>query len=118
MGCHFCRPARVVLGKAFAYLPIYFVMGYWVFFIVPPVVRDDTDRGAGRNHVVFVPVLAGVRIFRDSDVVLEPGAGDAVLDIRVHVGTVDVYIGNIVAEVSYSGVLGMVWQVVSLVVRD
>lgn len=32
---HFRRPARVVLGKAFAYLPIYFVMSYWVFFIVP-----------------------------------------------------------------------------------
>ena len=32
---HFRHPARVVLGKAFAYLPIYFVMSYWVFFIVP-----------------------------------------------------------------------------------
>ena len=37
---HFRRPVRVVLGKAFAYLPIYFVMSYWVFFIVPRLVGE------------------------------------------------------------------------------
>lgn len=34
---HFASPLPVVLGKACAYLPVYFVMGYWVFFIVPRI---------------------------------------------------------------------------------
>ena len=59
---HFRHPARVVLGKAFAYLPIYFVMSYWVFFIVPRLF-GMTQVGNGGADVVFVPVLAGVYLF-------------------------------------------------------
>ena len=87
-------------------------------FYRAPFVWDDTDRGTGGIDVVFVPVLVGVCLFRDRDVILESGTGNAVSDICIHVGTVDVYFGDLVAEVGYPGVLGMVRQVVSLVVRD
>ncbi|KIO45146.1 MULTISPECIES: ABC transporter permease [Porphyromonadaceae] len=34
---HYRYPLRVVLGKGMIYLPIYFVMGYWILFIVPRI---------------------------------------------------------------------------------
>ena len=57
VGCHFCRPVRVVLGKAFAYLPIYFVMGYWVFFIVPRLFGMTQIGERGELMLVLFPFL-------------------------------------------------------------
>ena len=62
-----------------------------------PFVRDDAGGGTRGDYVVFVPVSVGVCLFRDSDVIPEPGAGNAVFDIRVYLGAVDVYIRDIMA---------------------
>lgn len=34
---HYCRPIRIVWGKALAYLPIYVVVSVWIFVIVPSI---------------------------------------------------------------------------------
>ena len=57
---HFRRPARVVLGKAFAYLFRDELLGV---FHRASFVRDDPGGGTGGTDVVFVPVFAGVYLF-------------------------------------------------------
>lgn len=60
---HFRRPARVVLGKAFAYLPIYFVMGYWVFFIVPRLFGMTQVGERGELMLFLLPFLLACVFF-------------------------------------------------------
>ena len=60
---HFRRPARVVLGKAFAYLPIYFVMSYWVFFIVPRLFGMTQVGERGELMLFLFPFLLACTFF-------------------------------------------------------
>ena len=60
---HFRRPARVVLGKAFAYLPIYFVMSYWVFFIVPRLFGMTQVGERGELILFLFPFLLACTFF-------------------------------------------------------
>lgn len=60
---HFRRPTRVVLGKAFAYLPIYFVMSYWVFFIVPRLFGMTQVGGRGELMLFLFPFLLACTFF-------------------------------------------------------
>lgn len=62
-GCHFCRPTRVVLGKTFAYLPIYFVMAYWVFFIVPRLFGMTQVGERGEIMLFLFPFLLACVFF-------------------------------------------------------
>lgn len=56
-GGHFASPLRVVLGKACAYLPVYFVMGYWVFFIVPRIFNMTQIGGRAELMLFLFPFL-------------------------------------------------------------
>jgi len=60
---HFRRPVRVVLGKAFAYLPIYFVMSYWVFFIVPRLFGMTQVGERGELMLFLFPFLLACTFF-------------------------------------------------------
>ena len=60
---HFRHPARVVLGKAFAYLPIYFVMSYWVFFIVPRLFGMTQVGERGELMLFLFPFLLACTFF-------------------------------------------------------
>ena len=134
---HFRRPARVVLGKAFAYLPIYFVMSYWVFFIVPRLFGMTQVGERGELILFLFPFLLActcdnacqhcLQHYRNRHVhgVLDRFAaldllrwGNAFLDIRVHVCTVDVYFRYFLAKVGNPGILGMVWKAVPFLVRN
>ena len=48
---------RVVLGKACAYLPVYFVMGYWVFFVVPRIFSMTQIGGRTELLLFLFPFL-------------------------------------------------------------
>lgn len=63
LGDHFCRPVRMVLGKAFAYLPIYFVMGYWVLFIVPRLFGMTQVGERGELMLFLFPFLLACVFF-------------------------------------------------------
>ena len=54
---HFASPLRVVLGKACAYLPVYFVMGYWVFFVVPRIFSMTQIGGRTELLLFLFPFL-------------------------------------------------------------
>lgn len=60
---HFRHPSRVVLGKAFAYLPIYFVMSYWVFFIVPRLFGMTQIGERGEVMLFLFPFLLACVFF-------------------------------------------------------
>ena len=53
VSARFTSPLRVVLGKACAYMPVYFVMGYWVFFVVPRIF-SMTQIGARAELLLFL----------------------------------------------------------------
>ena len=74
-----------------------FCDGILGIFYRAPFVRHDTGGGTRGDYAVFVPVSVGVCLFRDSDVISESGTGNAVFDIRVYLGAVDVHIRDIVA---------------------
>ena len=59
----FRRPVRVVLGKAFAYLSIYFVMSYWVFFIVPRLFGMTQVGERGELMLFLFPFLLACTFF-------------------------------------------------------
>ena len=51
---HYCKPWCIVIGKACVYMPVYFVMGFWVFFIVPRIF-SLTQIGA-KSELMLFPV--------------------------------------------------------------
>ena len=54
---HYRRSWCIVLGKAFLYLPIYFVMAYWVFFIVPRLFGLTQIADKGEIMLFLLPFL-------------------------------------------------------------
>ena len=50
---HYCKPWCIVIGKACVYMPVYFVMGFWVFFIVPRIF-SLTQIGAKSELMLFL----------------------------------------------------------------
>jgi len=60
---HYRNPFAIVLGKAFAYLPVYMVMGYWVLFIVPRIF-GMTQIGHKGDILLFIfPFLLACAMF-------------------------------------------------------
>lgn len=54
---HYRRAWCIVLGKAFLYIPIYFVMAYWVFFIVPRIFGLTQIGNRGDLMLFLLPFL-------------------------------------------------------------
>jgi len=63
---HYRRAWCIVLGKALLYIPIYFVMGYWVFFIVPRIFGltqiGNPELKSAIRHTVSARISLGNRI--------------------------------------------------------
>lgn len=60
---HYRRAWCVVLGKALLYLPIYLVMSYWVFFIVPRLFGLTQIGNRGEILLFLIPFLLACVFF-------------------------------------------------------
>lgn len=54
---HYRKAWKIVLGKSFAYLPVYFVMAFWVFFVVPRIFSLTQIAPRGELMVFLFPFL-------------------------------------------------------------
>lgn len=60
---HYRNPISIVLGKALAYLPLYFIMTYWVLFVVPRLF-GMTQIGLKGDLIFFIfPFLLACTMF-------------------------------------------------------
>lgn len=60
---HYRRAWPIVAGKACAYLPVYFVMSFWVFFIVPRLFNLTQIAPKGELMVFLFPFLLACTFF-------------------------------------------------------
>ena len=91
---HYCKPWCIVIGKACVYMPVYFVMGFWVFFIVPRIF-SLTQIGAKSELMLFLfPFLLACVFFAIAASFLSI----AFFIVCLYLGAAHVYFGYFVAE--------------------